>query len=496
VLRLLLESAAQSILCARCEPVAITKEKPVAGNATPAAARDRRYPGVHKTWRGAGRPPHVVIVGAGFGGLAAAQRLGRAPVEVSVIDRRNHHLFQPLLYQVATAALSPADIAAPIRATLRPYRNTEVLLDEVIGVDREARRVLTRDNAGQSYDYLILSTGSAYAYFGHEDWPRLAPGLKSLEDATAIRRQLLLAFERAETTRDPAVRERLLTFVLIGGGPTGVELAGAIAELAKATLARDFRHIDPKSARIVLVEAGPRLLPAFPEKLGAYATSALERMGVEVRLRTAIEQIDEAGVVGRGERIPAATVIWSAGVRPAPVGEWLGTRTARNGAVEVAPDLSVPEAPEIFVLGDAARALDPEGRPLPGLAAVAQQQGQYVGELIAARVEGRPDPGPFVYRDRGTMATIGRSAAVADFGTVQLTGHLAWLLWGLVHIYLLIGFRNRLAVFVNWMWSWLTYGRGARLITGPITPDGGCAVDGAIEPAKTAAAGAGAKPPA
>jgi NADH dehydrogenase len=408
--------------------------------------------GVHKTRIAPGRPPQVVIVGAGFAGLAAAKRLGRAPVAVRVIDRRNHHLFQPLLYQVATAALSPADIAEPIRAVLRPYRNVEVLLDQVTGIDTAARRVLTRETAAHSYDFLIVATGSGDAYFGHEDWARFAPGLKSIEDATDIRRRLLLAFERAEGVADPALRQRLLTFVLVGGGPTGVEMAGAVAELAKATLARDFRHIDP-------------------EKLGAYAGSALARMGVDVRLETTIEHIDAEGVIARGERIPAATVIWSAGVRATPVGRWLGVATARNGAVRVEPDLSVPELPEVFVPGDAALAPGPDGTPLPGLAAVAEQQGRYLGELIAARVEGRPDAGPFVYRDRGTMATIGRSAAVADFGGVQLTGHVAWLLWGLVHIYLLIGFRNRLAVFVNWMWSWLTYGRGACLITGPISED-------------------------
>ena len=452
--------------------MAIASEAPATERERRAAGRaPRRAGGVRKATREPGRPPHVVIVGAGFAGLAAAKRLGKASGDVTVIDPRNHHLFQPLLYQVATAALSPADIAAPIRATLRPYRNVEVHLDEVIGVDPAARRVITKGDSGQNYDYLILATGSTYAYFGHEDWPRFAPGLKSVEDATAIRRRLLLAFERAESIGDPALRERLLTFVLIGGGPTGVELAGAIAELAKATLARDFRHIDPRAARIVLVEAGPRLLPDFPEKLGAYAASALARMGVEVRLETMVEHLDEQGVIAGDERIPAATVIWSAGVRATPVGQWLGVGTAGNGAVRVAPDLSVPAFPEVFVLGDAALVPGPDGAPLPGLAAVAEQQGRYVGALIAARVEKRADPGPFVYRDRGTMATIGRSAAVADFGAFQMTGHIAWLLWGLVHIYLLIGFRNRLAVFVNWMWSWLTYGRGARLITGPVAPD-------------------------
>jgi NADH:ubiquinone reductase (H+-translocating) len=313
----------------------------------PARAR-----GVHKTRIAPGRPPHVVIVGAGFAGLTAAKRLGRAPVEVTVIDRRNHHLFQPLLYQVATAALSPADIAAPIRATLRPYRNVEVLLDEVTGIDTAARRVITKDTAAQSYDFLILATGSKYAYFGHEDWPRFAPGLKSVEDATDIRRRLLLAFERAESIRDPALRQRLLTFVLVGGGPTGVEMAGAIAELAKATLARDFRHIDPKSARILLVEAGPRLLPAFPEKLSAYARSTLARMGVDVRLETMIEHIDEEGVIARGERIPAATVIWSAGVQATPVGRWLGLAAARNGTVRVEPDLGQTDNRPLSDLSD------------------------------------------------------------------------------------------------------------------------------------------------
>lgn len=411
--------------------------------------------------------PSVVIVGAGFAGLAAAEELGRDTLDLTVIDRRNHHLFQPLLYQVATAALSPADIAAPIRSMLRGRRNTEVLLDEVVGIDTATRRVHTRDHAERRYDYLVLATGSNYSYFGHADWPELAPGLKSLEDATTIRRRLLLAFERAETEPDPEARARLLTFVLVGGGPTGVEMAGAIAELARATLARDFRHIDPTSARILLIEAGPRLLSGFPDKLGDYALRALAQMDVEVRLETMLEEIDEHGVIARGERIPSATVIWSAGVQATPVGRWLGVETEPDGRVAVEPDLSVPGLPEVFVLGDAALAQGPDGEPLPGLAAVAAQQGRHVGRLIAARAEGRPEPGRFSYRDRGTMATIGRSAAVAEFGWIQLTGTVAWLLWGVVHIYMLIGFRNRLVVFLNWIWSWLTWGRGARLITGP-----------------------------
>jgi NADH dehydrogenase len=416
-----------------------------------------------------GRRPHVVVVGAGFGGLAAAKRLRRAPVDVTVIDRRNHHLFQPLLYQVATAALSPADIAAPIRAVLHAGRRRDayVLLDEVIGVDAQARYLRTRDGAAQVYDYLILATGSEFSYFGHEaEWARFAPGLKTIEDATEIRRRVLLAFEKAETSHDRAEQERLLTFVLIGGGPTGVEMAGALAELAKATLARDFSRIDPRAARILLVEAAPRLLGGFAERLGDYARRALAGMGVEVLTDTRIEAIDADGVVANGRRIPARTVIWCAGVKATPVGAWLGVPTTRNGAVEVLPDLSVAEAPEIFVIGDAASVAGPEGRPLPGLAPVAKQQGEYVADLIARRVRGAPAPGPFAYRDWGSMATIGRSAAVAEIGGARFTGVAAWLLWGLVHITYLIGFRNRVVVTVNWIWAWMTYAKGARLITG------------------------------
>lgn len=413
--------------------------------------------------------PRIVIVGEGFGGLAAAKALRGAAADVVLIDRKNHHLFQPLLYQVATAALSPADIAHPVRAALRGAENIEIRMDEVVDVDPEGRLVITASGAELAYDYLVLSTGSVYSYFGHEDWPLLAPGLKTIEDATEIRRKLLLAFERAETERDPAAQAKLLTFVLVGGGPTGVEMAGAVAELAKATLARDFHNIDPRAARIVLVEAGPRLLNGFPQHLADYALDALKKMGVDVRLDTPIEHIDEAGVVAKGERIDASAVVWCAGVRATPVGAWLGIETQAGGRIEVGPDLTVPGNPEIFVIGDAAAAKDAEGRPLPGLAAVATQQGDYVGRLLARQVAGNADPGPFVYRNWGTMATIGRSSAVADFGRITLRGYLAWLLWGLVHIYLLIGFRNRLAVFVNWTWSWITYGRGARLITGPVT---------------------------
>ena len=411
----------------------------------------------------------VVIVGAGFGGLEAARKLARLPVDVTVIDRHNYHLFQPLLYQVATAALSPADIAQPIRAVLRDQWNATVLLDEVIGVDA-ARRIETRFGTSQGYDYLIIATGSQYAYFGHDDWPRLAPGLKSIDDATSIRRRLLLAFEEAETVTDPEIRQRLLTFVLVGAGPTGVEMAGALAELAHATLSRDFRHINPHTAHILLVEAGPRVLSGFPERLGAFARRSLERMRVEVLLDTPIEAVDGDGVIARGKRIEAANVIWCAGVEASPVARWLGVPAGQGRRVKVAPDLSVPGHPEIFVIGDAAFVTGPMGEPLPGLAPVAKQQGQYVGEVVARLVRREPAPPPFRYRDQGALATIGRHSGIADLGWIRLTGSVAWLLWGIVHVLFLIGFRNRTAVFLNWIWAWLTYGRGARLITGDTTP--------------------------
>jgi NADH:ubiquinone reductase (H+-translocating) len=417
-----------------------------------------------------GERPRVVIVGAGFGGLEAARKLARSPVDVTVIDRHNYHLFQPLLYQVATAALSPADIAEPIRVVLRHQQNATVLLDEVTGIDKAARRVETRFAEGRSYDYLVLATGSQYTYFGHDDWPRLAPGLKSIDNATSIRRRVLLAFEEAETVSDPAIRQRLLTFVLVGAGPTGVEMAGALAELAHATLSRDFRHIDPQTAHILLVEAGPRVLAGFPEKLAAFARRSLERMGVEVLLDTTIEAIDADGVTANGERIEAANVIWCAGVEASPIARWLGMPAGKGGRVKVAPDMSVPGHPEIFVVGDAALVTGPNGEPLPGLAPVAKQQGQYVGELIARHFRGEPALPPFRYRDEGALATIGRHSAIADFGWIGLTGWVAWVLWGIVHIFFLIGFRNRMAVFLNWIWAWLTYGRGARLITGDTTP--------------------------
>lgn len=414
---------------------------------------------------GRGRP-HVVVVGAGFGGLAAARGLARAPVDVTVIDRRNHHLFQPLLYQVATAGLAAEDIATPIRAVLRSQRHATVLLDEVVDVDVRSRRVVTRGGAAIGYDYLVLAPGSHYNYFGHDaDWPALAPGLKSLDDAAAIRRRLLLAFERAEGSEDSAERARLMTFVLVGGGSTGVEMAGAVAELAKAALAKDFRRIDPRSARIVLVEAGPSILPAFRPELQRYAAEALRRRGVEILLETPIEEVDAGGVVAKGARIAAATVVWCAGVAANPVGRWLKVPTERNGTVAVRADLSVPNRPDVFVIGDAARVAGADGRPLPGIAPVAKQQGEYVAAAIAARVCERQPPPAFRYRDRGMLATIGRSSAVVDFGRLRLTGLPAWLLWSTAHIYFLMGWRNRLAVFLDWMWSWATYKRGARVLT-------------------------------
>ena len=410
-----------------------------------------------------------MIVGAGFGGLMAARGLARAPVDILVIDRHNYHLFQPLLYQVATAALSPADIAEPIRVVLRRQRNATVLLDEVVGVDAAARAVKTRLGARQGYDWLILATGSRYTYFGHADWPSRAPGLKSLDDATLIRRRVLLAFEEAKTEPDPVLRQRLLTFVLVGAGPTGVEMAGALAELAHASLSRDFRNINPQTARIILVEAGTRVLAGFPEKLSAFAVHSLERMGVEALLDTPIEAIDDHGVTARSGRIEAANIIWCAGVEASPVARWLDMLAAKGGRVQVAPDLSVPGHPEIFVIGDAALVTGPGGEPLPGLAPVAKQQGSYVGELITRRARGDPVPPPFRYRDEGALATIGRHSAIADFGWIRLTGFVAWVIWGIAHIFFLIGFRNRASVFLNWIWAWATYGRGARLITGEVT---------------------------
>ena len=410
--------------------------------------------------------PRIVIVGAGFGGLSAAHGLAGADADVTVIDRRNHHLFQPLLYQVATAGLSPAQIAQPIRAILRGAENVRVILGKVSGVDRQ-RRTVQLDDREVDYDVLVLAMGSRHAYFGHDDWESAAPGLKTIDDATGIRRRILTAFEHAEQTTDPQARRRFLTFVVIGGGPTGVEMAGAIAELAHVALRHDFRTINPSEARIVLVEAGPRLLLSFPTMLSEAARRSLEALHVEVRLGLPVSHCDAAGVTVGAEHLAAATIVWAAGVASSPAAQWLGVDQDRVGRVMVGPDLTVPGHPEIFVIGDTAHALAQNGQPLPGLAPVAKQQGAYVARVLRARLAGKPPPKPFRYRNWGTMATIGRRAAVADFGWLRLDGTLAWLLWGLIHVSFLIGFRNRLVVMLDWLWSYVTFQSGARLITGP-----------------------------
>lgn len=406
---------------------------------------------------------HVIIVGAGFGGLAAAKALAKAPVRVTLIDRRNHHLFQPLLYQVATAALSPADIATPIRSILSRQKNATVLLGEVTGIDREANEVLL-ENQRVLYDYLIVATGARHSYFGHDEWESCAPGLKSLEDATEIRSRILLAFEHAEIECDPEERQRLLTFVVIGGGPTGVELAGAIAEIARHALASDFRNIDPRSSRIILIEAAPRLLLSFPESLSENARRKLISLGVEVRLGQAVTHCDEQGVQLGDARIDARVVLWGAGVQASRAAAWLSAPTDRAGRVVVGPDLGVPGSPNIFVIGDTAHAENEIGKPYPGVAPVAKQQGNYVARLIVAHEQGRTLP-RFRYRDFGNLATIGRSSAVVDLGWLRVTGFPAWLLWSVAHVYFLIGNRNRFVVALNWLWAYVTFQRGARLIT-------------------------------
>jgi NADH dehydrogenase len=408
--------------------------------------------------------PKVVIVGAGFGGLSLAKGLGGAPYDVTLIDRHNYHLFQPLLYQVATAALSPADIAAPVRAILRGQTNAAVVLADVSGIDVANRQVIAEDKR-IPFDILALATGAQHAYFGHDDWAPFAPGLKTIDDATYLRRCILLAFERAEAETDAAERARLLTFVVIGGGPTGVEMAGAIAELAKWALAADFRHIDPRSARIVLVEGGPRLLAALHADLSEKARLSLEKLGVEVRLNAMVTACSDRDVAIGAERIETRTIMWAAGVKASPAAAWLGVPADRAGRVKVAPDLSVPERPDIFVLGDTALALDADGKPLPGVAPVAKQQGEYLAKLLIARAEGKTLPA-FRYRDFGSLATIGRKHAVADFGKVRLSGFFAWVLWSFAHVYFLIGFRRRTIVALHWAWSYLTFQRGTRLITG------------------------------
>ncbi len=408
--------------------------------------------------------PRIVIVGAGFGGLSAAKALAGKPFDVTVIDRHNYHLFQPLLYQVATASLSPAEIASPIRAILQRAQNVNVMLGKVSGIDLERREVLA-EGRRIPYDSLVLATGAQHAYFGHGDWAAFAPGLKTIDDATYIRRRILLAFEKAETETDPAERARLLNFVIVGGGPTGVEMAGAIAELANRALAEDFRSIDPRSARIILVEAAPRLLTPFDPPLSEAARTSLEQLGVEVRLGTPVTALDAAGVAVGTERIEARTVIWGAGVIASPAGHWLGADTDRAGRVKVAPDLSVPGHPDIFVIGDTAAINDANGNPLPGVAPVAKQQGNYIAALLIARRNGKT-VAPFRYRDLGSLATIGRKRAVIQMGRFKMKGFFAWLLWCVAHIYYLIGFRNRFVVAISWLWNYITFQRATRLITG------------------------------
>jgi NADH dehydrogenase len=422
----------------------------------------------HPTQRSqAERPtrPQVVIVGAGFGGLSAALKLRDIDADVIVIDQRNHHLFQPLLYQVATAGLSPADIAAPIRGILRRQANTRVVLGAVTGIDREGRAVLIGERR-IPYDQLVIATGARDAYFGHDDWAMVTSPLKTIEEATTMRRRILIAFEHAEDTEDANERRQLLTFVIIGGGPTGVELAGALAELAKMALARDFRRIDPKTARIILIEAGPRVLATFPPRLSDFAAQALRRLGVEIRVGVAMTDCDKDGVSLGHERIESRTVIWAAGVAASPAASWLGVAPGKGGRVPVSPDLTLTGHPEIFVIGDTALIACAGGMPLPGVAPVAKQQGAYVARVIAGRLSGKGAPPAFRYRDFGNLATIGRKAAVVDMGVVKLTGRIGWLVWSVAHIYFLIGFRNRLIVAVDWLWSYLTFQRGARIITG------------------------------
>ena len=415
--------------------------------------------------------PRVVIVGAGFGGLTCAVALARSRVAVTIIDRANYHLFQPLLYQVATASLSPADIAAPIRPLVRDAFNTQVRFGTVTGIDPASRCVLLGEQV-VPYDYLVLASGATHSYFGRDDWQPYAPGLKRVEDATEVRRRLLTAFERAESAEDEQERRALLTFLIVGGGPTGVELAGAIAELARFGMAKEFRSFDPASTRVILVQSAPRLLPTFPESLAAHARDSLERLGVEVRLGSRVELIDGQGVEVSGERIAARTVLWAAGVVASPAARWLGAPADSAGRVKVEPDLTVAGMPGVYAIGDTAASQAWNGQPVPGLAPAAKQGGSYVARHIRARVDGTAVPAPFAYHHLGSLATIGRKSAVVDFGRVKLWGAPAWWLWGLVHVGLLVGVRNRISTMVNWFWSYLTFRSAVRLITGgdPTTP--------------------------
>ena len=411
--------------------------------------------------------PRIVIVGAGFGGLAAAKALKNTPAEITLIDRTNHHLFQPLLYQVATAALTPSQIATPSRSILRKQKNITVILGEATGVDKDQKCVLVSDadrqNVPVAYDYLILATGATHSYFGHNEFEAFAPGLKSLADAEAARNKILQTFELAEAEEDPSRHQDLLTFILVGAGPTGVEMAGALAVLVRTTLKSDFRRIDPAAARIVLVDMAPRVLPPFSEDLSKAAKQRLEKLGVEVRLGHSVDQIDADGIVVAGERIASKTVIWTAGVAPSPAGKWLQVETDRAGRVRIQNDLTVPGHSEIFVIGDTA-SLDQNGKPLPGVAQVAMQQGRYAGKVIHNRIAGKPAPGPFSYFDKGSMAVVGKGFAVLQSGKVQVSGFGAWLTWAAVHLQFLATSSLRLTVFLQWVWTYVTGQRGSRLI--------------------------------
>ncbi|MBI3971526.1 MAG: NAD(P)/FAD-dependent oxidoreductase [Chloroflexi bacterium] len=408
---------------------------------------------------------HVVIVGAGFGGLYAARTLAKHPVRITVVDRKNYHLFQPLLYQVATAALAPGEVAAPIRSILRKYPNVRVIMAEATAIDLERTCVVLADGA-LGYDYLMLATGASHSYFGHPEWEPLAPGLKTVEDALEIRRRILSAYEAAEREQDPERRRALLTFVVVGGGPTGVELAGAIAEIARQTLRNDFRLIDPAETRVVLVAALPRILPPYPEDLSKSAEQQLRALGVEVRTNAMVTNITPDAVHLGDELIPAHTTLWAAGVAASPLARSLGVPLDKNGRVAVELDLTLPGHPEVYVIGDLALFTHQSGKPLPGVAPVAVQQGKHAAENVWRTIEGLPRK-PFRYVNRGSLATIGRAAAVADFGRVHLSGFIAWLMWLVVHIYNLIGFENRLVVLIRWAWAYFSYQRGSRLITGP-----------------------------
>jgi len=410
------------------------------------------------------KPHRVVIVGAGFGGLEATYRLAGSAVEITLIDRRNHHLFQPLLYQVATASLATSDIAWPVRYLMRDRREVTTLFATVNGVDAERRAVLLDDGSDVNYDTLVLATGARHAYFGHDEWEQSAPGLKTLEDATTLRRHILVAFERAERESDPERRAARLTFVIIGAGPTGVELAGTIAEMAHHTLPGDFRNIDTRRARVVLIEAGPRVLAGFADDLSAYAQASLEKIGVEVVLRQPVTEIDRDGVVYGGKRLNAKTKIWAAGVRASPAAEWLNAPTDRAGRVQVEPDLTVPGHADVFAIGDTVTISAWDGAPVPGIAPAAKQQGRYVAEAIKARLRGEKLP-PFRYKHAGSLAQIGKRLAVIDFGRIKLRGAIAWWIWGIAHIYFLIGLRHRLAVALTWLWIYARDQRAARLIT-------------------------------